>query len=34
MLEQYFIAEYKSVKPFFGQFALRYTRAVKTLPRP
>ena len=34
MLEQYFIAEYKSVKPFFGQFALRYTCAVKTLPRP
>ena len=34
MLEQYFIAEYKSVKPFFGQFALPYTRAVKTLPRP
>ena len=34
MLEQYFISEYKSVKPFFGQFALPYTRAVKTQPRP
>ena len=34
MLEQYFIAEYKSVKPFFGQFALPYTCADKTLPRP
>jgi DNA-binding MarR family transcriptional regulator len=25
MLEQYFISEYKSVKPFFGQFALSST---------
>ena len=34
MLEQYFISEYKSVKPFFGQFALPCTRAIKTLPPP
>jgi hypothetical protein len=32
MLEQYFISEYKSVNPFFGQFALLYTHVLQPPP--